>query len=310
MIAIPDAFARGTIGREGPAGASWIAELPGIVGDLLGRWECVPDGQALHGAVGIIVPVRRRAAEPAVLKVSCPHPGNVHEPDAFAAWAGRGAVRLLERDDLRYAMLLERAGTSTLAELPDGNQAAAIAGRISRRLAIPAPPGLPRLCEDAPRWELELRQDAARLPGLLPKYAVDAAIATAGELGRDQPDLVVHGDFHARNILRAEREPWLIIDPKGYAGDPAYDAGMPVKWRPFRSLTGDDLRKAVRQALDIFADAAGLSRERVRRWAHFHAVRASFWDRLHETEVATDATGRGRVAEFADQLAELLAQPS
>src|SRR5580693_1640103 len=111
MIAIPDAFARGTIGREGPAGASWIAELPGIVGDLLGRWECVPDGQALHGAVGIIVPVRRRAAEPAVLKVSCPHPGNVHEPDAFAAWAGRGAVRLLERDDLRYAMLLERAGT-------------------------------------------------------------------------------------------------------------------------------------------------------------------------------------------------------
>jgi hypothetical protein len=31
-------------------------------------------------------------------------------------------------------------------------------------------------------------------------------------------------DLHAENVLAAKREPWLIIDPKPYVGDPTYDA--------------------------------------------------------------------------------------
>ncbi len=31
-------------------------------------------------------------------------------------------------------------------------------------------------------------------------------------------------DLHAGNILAAERERWLVIDPKPYVGDPTYDA--------------------------------------------------------------------------------------
>jgi streptomycin 6-kinase len=31
-------------------------------------------------------------------------------------------------------------------------------------------------------------------------------------------------DLHAENVLAAEREPWLVIDPKPYVGDPTYDA--------------------------------------------------------------------------------------
>ena len=76
---------------------------------MLVRWACTPDGPVLHGGVGLIVPVRMGTSGLAVLKVSFPHPGNVHEPDAFAAWDGRAAVRLYGRNDERFAMLLERA---------------------------------------------------------------------------------------------------------------------------------------------------------------------------------------------------------
>jgi streptomycin 6-kinase len=31
-------------------------------------------------------------------------------------------------------------------------------------------------------------------------------------------------DLHAENVLAAEREPWLAIDPKPCIGDPAFDA--------------------------------------------------------------------------------------
>jgi streptomycin 6-kinase len=152
MIAMPEEFARSTVEREGEGGVAWLAELSGIVEELLGRWGCVPDGEVMHGGVGVIVPVRRRAQESAVLKVSFPHPGNVHEPDAFVAWGGCGAVLLYERDDERFAMLLERVQPSTLAEVEDGDEVVAVAGRLNHRLAIPAPPGLPRLREQADAW--------------------------------------------------------------------------------------------------------------------------------------------------------------
>lgn len=122
------------------------------VAELLERWECVPEGEVLHGGVGLVVPVRRAAGgAPGVIKVSFPHPGNVHEPDAFTVWGGHGAVLLHERDDARYAMLLERAGASSLAEVSDGDEVAEVAGLLSHRLAVPAPPGLPLLRDRAMR---------------------------------------------------------------------------------------------------------------------------------------------------------------
>ncbi|MEU3221079.1 aminoglycoside phosphotransferase family protein [Streptomyces sp. NPDC006971] len=264
----------------------------------------------MSDSVGVIVPVRRRAEESAVLKVSFPHPGNVHEPDAFVAWGGCGAVLLHERDDERFAMLLERVQPSTPAEVEDGDAAVTVAGRLSRRLAIPAPPGLPRLREPADVWEEQLCKDAEELPHALPRQVLDAALVTIRELGRAQPDTLIHGDLHARNILRAGREPWLAVDPKGYAGDPAYDGGTLLKSRALTLLEADDLRKAVHRVLDVFAEAAELDRERVQRWAQFHAVQAAFWGRRYGFCVARSGPRLDWLTEFADRLAELLTERS
>jgi streptomycin 6-kinase len=308
MIGIPEALVRGTIDREGDRGAAWVAELPSIVDELLERWDCAPDGEVTHGGVGVIVPVRQRSAgRSSVLKVSFPHPGNVHEPDAFEVWAGRGAVLLHRRDDTRFALLLERAHMSTLAALEsDDETVVTIAGRLNHRLAVPAPPGLPRLRDRCDGWETELRRDAAELSHALPPRVVDAAVATSRELGRAQPDTLIHGDLHARNILRADREAWLAVDPKGYVGDPAYDGGTLLKSRALTLMEADDLTKTAHRLLDIFAEAAELDRERVRRWAQFHAVQASFWGRRHGFRIARGGPQLDRITEFADELAELL----
>ncbi|MFF4213948.1 aminoglycoside phosphotransferase family protein [Streptomyces sp. NPDC001796] len=308
MIDVPEAFARTTVEREGEAGTAWLAELPRIVDQLLRRWGCGLDGEVVHGGVGIIVPVRRGDGATAVVKVSFPHPGNVHEPDAFVAWGGRGAVLLHERDDDRFAMLLERVHTSTLAEVEEGDEVVTVAGRICRRLAVPAPPGLPRLRERADVWEEQLRKDAAELADALPRHVVDAAVATVRDLGREQPDLLVHGDLHARNILRGDREPWLAVDPKGYVGDPAYDGGTLLKSRALTLLEADDLRRAVHRVLDVFAETAEVDRAPVRRWAQFHAVQAAFWGRRHGFRRARGGPRRDWLTEFVDHLALLLTE--
>lgn len=308
MVVIPEEFARTTVAREGEAGSAWLAELPRLVEELTGRWACVPDGEVMYGGVGLIVPVRRPGTPPAVLKVSFPHPGNDHEPDAFVAWGGRGAVALYERDDARYAMLLERARPQTLAEVADGDEVVTVAARLGRRLAVPAPAGLPRLSDRAGEWEEELRKDAAELTHALPRPVLEAAHATVRELGRDQPDTLVHGDLHGRNILRAEREPWLAVDPKGHVGDPAYDGGTLLKSRAFSLAEADDLGRAVHRIVDVFADAAELDRERVRRWAQLHAVQAAFWARRHGFRVARGGPELEWITAFADRLAELLTE--
>ncbi|MET9216738.1 MULTISPECIES: aminoglycoside phosphotransferase family protein [unclassified Nocardia] len=295
MIAVPAAFAGKHVDGQGRA---WLAALPGMVEDLLDLWSCVPDGPTMHGEVGIVVPVRPRALPPAVIKISYPRPDIRHEPDAFTVWNGRGAVHLHERDDDRCAMLLERAG-ATLATVTDPEKAIAIQGALTRRLAVEAPAGLPRLSDQARDWARSIRATTATLGDPLPGRVVDAALATLRDLGPDQPNLLVHGDLHDANVLASEREPWLAIDPKCVVGDPARDALDVIRSPRFdRELRAANPKARILRLLDIYCDAAELDPVRVRRWTQAGAVREALWGRVDGDP--------GWLVFATDQLAEAL----
>ena len=57
-------------------------------------------------------------------------------------------------------------------------------------------------------------------PGL-----VNAALEIMRQLAATaDSEILLVTDLHAGNVLRAQREPWLMIDPKPFVGDQAYDA--------------------------------------------------------------------------------------
>ncbi|MCX4826503.1 aminoglycoside phosphotransferase family protein [Streptomyces sp. NBC_01142] len=252
MIVLPEAFVRVTVDREGAAGSAWLSTLPATVREVAERWDCTADGDLLYGGVGIVVPVLRKMTEPAVLKVSFPHPENRFEPDALSAWGGRGAVRLHERDDDRFAMLLERAHPTTLAQAAQGDEVAAIAGGVSRRLAVPAPAGLPRLQDRAAGWKEQLLRDAREFPDALPSRTVQAATATVRELAHHQPD--GHGVRHRRRRRRGQPpledgiiRPWIVVaDHRMLSGEAA--AGRRVVERAKELAGGSHL--SVRPVLE------------------------------------------------------------
>jgi hypothetical protein len=54
-------------------------------------------------------------------------------------------------------------------------------------------------------------------------------------------------DLHAGNVVWAEREPWLVIDPKPFVGDPAYDTTQHLFNCPGRLRLDPDRKSEVLQ---------------------------------------------------------------
>ncbi len=201
-------------------------------------------------------------------------------------------------------MLLERADRTTLADVADVDEAVALAGRIAHRLAVPTTADLPELRDTTEQLAEDLRKNAVSLAHPLPQHVVDAATAAYRELGPDQPDTLVHGDLHYTNILRAqgiqraEREPWLAIDPKGCIGDPAYDTVALLRSRNEDLFAADDVKSALLRRIAIFAEAAEVDRDRARRWSQARATTAALWGRRYGDPA--------QVIRASDRIAELL----
>ena len=80
------------------------------------------------------------------------------------------------------------------------------------------------------------------------------------ELMRSSTETVVlHGDLHHWNILRSEREPYLVIDPKGYFGDPGYEVGAFLANYPDASCEGCDRGEVDVRRVEIMAAGIGYS---------------------------------------------------
>jgi len=256
-------------GRAG--GAAWLESLPRLAGECAEQWSLrlgEPFGQ---GHVSLTVPVRLADRKEAVLKLNFPEAESEHEADALAHWHGDGAVRLLEVDRERNALLLERAvpGTS-LWEVADDEEATLIAASVLRRLWRPVPEDHPfrELAAEAERWTTQLRSNWKLLGCPFEKSLVDTAAAAAAELAGSQRELVLcHQDFQGSNVLRSQREPWLAIDPKPIVGEPAFDVASLLRDRRW-AIRGS----VIGRRLDLLAAELGLERERMRRWGILHAL--------------------------------------
>lgn len=263
-VVIPEDFLR--FAAISAPWAEWLHRLPRLISSVLAEWQLRADGPVSTGQGAVVVPVLTADGHRAAAKFGWPHPEAEHEHLALRAWDGNGVVQLLRADPRRSVLLLERADPyRDLTSVPVLQACEIIAGFYAR-LHRPAIPQLDRLSERAARWADELAR--LRADNLLPRRYVEQAASLARDFAADDgtDGALLHTDLHYVNVLGAEREPWLVIDPKPLSGDPAYEVA-PVLWNRWEeaAATGN-LRNAVLERLYAVVDAAGLDEDRVRAW--------------------------------------------
>ena len=215
--------------------------------ELAARWQLTVGEEYAPGAAGRAYRAMRADGTPAVLKIIHPHREATHEADALARWDGDGAVRLLERTDDGLALLLERCEPGTPLSAWDGDRLGVLIGLLPRLWK--EADGFTTLVDEIAFWEAEGDLDGE-------------ARALARELGPTQGELVLaHQDLHGDNVLAAEREPWLVSDPKPLAAEREF-AVAPI----VRSAELGHSRREVRHRLDRLCDELELDRERARGW--------------------------------------------
>jgi streptomycin 6-kinase len=238
----------------------WLETLPRLVDECTESWSLSLE-EPIATPHSLVVP-----AGDVVLKLNAPsHSEAETEADALERWDGNGAVRLVARDDERLAFLVERCLPGTRLWDADVDEAAVVAGLLPRlQLEVDAEHPFTRLADEADRWAAHVPRWYAQAGAPFERALLDAALGVYRTVDRDAAHLV-NQDLHGGNVLRARREPWLVIDPKPLVGERELEASGLLR-------NADD----VSRWLDVLADL-GLDRERARGWGVAHNL-AWAWD--------------------------------
>jgi streptomycin 6-kinase len=258
--------------------ADWLDGLPGMVERYVDEWQLTVSGDPLSGEASLILPVVRRDGTEAMLKLQRVDEESEGEALALRTWNHDDVVEVLEDDPETSTLLLERLEARSLDDLPDDVEATRILAELLARLsAVPAPPGIRRLADVA----AGMVDDAPRLIPLLADPAERALtwrfVDQMTELLPEAGDRLLHWDLHYYNVLAAKRQPWLAIDPKPLAGDPAFEL-MPSVWNRWDDLVATgDLSQAIRNRFDLMLEVTGIDRDRALGWTAGRILQNILW---------------------------------
>lgn len=292
MHGVPERLARTIAEVHQAAGVAWLNNLPTLLAAYAERWSITLQPPFDGLSYNYVAPGVRADGLPVVLKAGVPNRELTTEIAALQLYDGHGIVRLLAADPAGGALLLERLLPGTpLAELPDDEQATTIASSVMRQLWRPVPADHP--FPTVTDWASGLRKMRAHFGGTtgpFPPTQVERAETLFAELIDSQAEpVLLHGDLHHHNIVTAQRESWLAIDPKGLVGEPAYEVGALLRNPMPEILSMPQPTRVLERRVDQLAEALQLDRSRLIGWSFAQAVLSAWWsyeDHGHGWELA------------------------
>jgi streptomycin 6-kinase len=246
MAAIPE----GVRNKALAVGAgAWLEALPALVDDLEREWRIRVGRPYEGGTEAFVAEATLDDGTEAVLKLVIPRAGDDarNEITVLRLADGEGCARLLRGDVTRSALLLERLGPSMYDLALPLAERHEILCSAAARVWRPAPDcGLPTGAEKG-RWLCDfITASWEELGRPCSERAVDHALSCAYRriaAHVDERAVLVHGDIHQWNALRA-KDGFKLVDPDGLLAEAEYDLGILMREDPLELLEGDPRDRA------------------------------------------------------------------
>ncbi|MFJ6861536.1 aminoglycoside phosphotransferase family protein [Streptomyces werraensis] len=279
-VEVPQSLALSYARGFGEEGRAWIAGLPALAAEFLDRWELKRDGAVGAGEASLVLPVLRRNGTRAVLKLQMPREETTAALIGLRTWNGDGMVRLLDHDPETSTMLLERLNAArTLTSVEDDDAAMGILAELQARLVrVPAPQGLRSLGDITAEMLEKVPTAVEALADRADRQLLRGWASAVAELADEPGDRMLHWDLHYDNVLAAQREPWLAIDPEPLAGDPGFDLWPALDSRWDDVVMKNGALRVVRRRFDLLTEVLGLDRARAIGWTLGRLLQNSLWD--------------------------------
>jgi streptomycin 6-kinase len=280
MAQIPKEFIRTINELYDKPGSEWLINLPALIVDCERRWCLTVGAPFLPLSYNYVAPGVREDGTEVVLKLGYPNLALRMEIEALKIYGGRGATQLFASDIAQGILLLERLSPGTpLSKLDNDEQATSITTQVMRQLWRPVP--LKHYFPTVADWASglsKLRLKFCGTCGPLPEGLVAQAEGIFNELIESMAEpVLLHGDLHHNNILNAERQPWMAIDPKGLVGEPAYEVGALLRNKLPQPFMKAEAGRILARRIAQISEELGFDQQRLRNWGIAQAVLSAWW---------------------------------
>jgi streptomycin 6-kinase len=275
----------------GNKGKEWLCSLPEIVKIIAQEWNLSNLNPVANLSYNYVL-TGLQEKNPIILKIGFDKESLRREAEALEIFRDYGAVKIL--DSMNNALLLQRLipGTSLIDYFPRRDFAAVhIVCDVMKRLSCaPLPEG--NRFPTIDNWLTALN----RGEGIPMAYLVKARTLRDSLLKTIVELRLLHGDLHHYNILTHEKT-FMVIDPKGVIGEPAYEVAMFIR-NPIPDLLKiQEASSFVLGRIDEFSRTLHLSRQRIKEWSFVQGILAWIW----ALEDGGDPTYYKQLTEIFDQ---------
>lgn len=309
---LPPGFISIITNTYGEDGERLIANLPALIEEASQRWGLTNVQPVSNLSYNFVAFANRpsstdfakyapsSAQDEVVLKIGVPRDELTSEIATLRLFRGEGACQLIDADEEKGFLLLERLQPGLmLSTLEDDEEATHIAAEVMKKIWRPLESdSLLSVQEQAPAlqkfillsdWFDGLNDLRAMFDGGTGPLDEKLVARTEGSvrdfLVENHMPVLMHGDFHHCNILSSERG-WLVIDPKGVIGPAGYEVG-PLMINPWGShfdklsaALSDGISNRLAQSVrrvDILHEHLDWERERILEWSLAHAILSAWW---------------------------------
>ncbi|WP_240414009.1 aminoglycoside phosphotransferase family protein [Paenibacillus periandrae] len=275
LIQLPEKFIHTIMGVHQEKGALWLEHFEELIQYCENRWSFQVQA-AYPLSFNFVAPVLFHNGTEAVLKLGVPNKELITEAEALRIYKGNGCARLWDADTDKGILILEKATPGhTLKTVVDDDEAVRLAAAVMRKLQVPPPlrPLFPSTADWAKGFD-KLRTRYHGSTGPLPERMVRKAEEWFAKLHKTwrNPQLL-HGDLHHENLLSAEREPYIAIDPKGLIGELEYGVISFL----MNNLPEKHPSDIIRRRIELFSTELTLDPVRIITWGYCHAVLSAWW---------------------------------